>query len=636
MQSRDYIAKWCIIRGEYTLVMQYEELHNLTEDNVIFCYREGDTDSIEVAHYYKSARNLSDDHLIPLPCSSDNIITYEEYLTQIEDPLLDAIASLSSGSGSVGPSSSGGGNIWVIILGYNVPHVYQNDDPYELLAIASRLHRLGKSVSPKSPNFTYDRRGAWQYFDEEDAKELYITAIIDGPTVNAAKKLIDRSIDVDNQPFVTGKIYIDPYGKQTTESQLDYQSDILDWVQNSVNDLDLEREITVDIQDPYQDPLTSYFNNDSFYWGWYTPRYSRLLFLNQNERRVFLYNADDDGAADISQLFDPNGSDPWCNIAINIEPGYASCAGAVDAPDEDAYLRPRPFFEAMHRGASLGECFLFASPVVDWKIVLIGDPLMVVNFPSDPPSSLDLSVTSIPNNEVIRLVKEHLETSVAWLARQSNLTQNMVDKCYQSDNISEEIHLLSPLSDWNSAKSLESVQWLLNRSVSSWMSYILKTTGDTLSNWLETHDEKVSELLSDVIDSTEGDSVDESYVHDEGSWEYEFVYEHQRNTLENVHFRLQVSTDENFSSIVVGTGDESNSYEDITGWTYENELYGFIRLTSYGLSSNFSGRRVKFIAPEEFYLTRTNVYYVRWRALDESGNNLTDWNVDPSRMIIKR
>ena len=86
--------------------------------------------------------------------------------------------------------------------------------------------------------------------------------------------------------------------------------------------------------------------------------------MNQNQRRVFLYNADDDAAADITLSFDENGSDPWCNIAIGIDPGYAACAGAVDAPDEDAYLRPRPFFEAMHQGASLGECFLYASPSI--------------------------------------------------------------------------------------------------------------------------------------------------------------------------------------------------------------------------------------------------------------------------------
>jgi len=603
-------------------------LHGIFPEKVIFCYRSGDADSLEVAEYYKTKRELPDENIIAIPCSSSNIITESDFESTIETPILSALNGLGQNF-----SSGGERPIWAIILGHHVPHMYTRPSG-ETIAVASRLHRIGFSMEEKLPNFSYDRRGDWRYFDPDDANELMITAVIDGPTKELALELIDRAQDVDNQIFVTGKIYIDPYGNKTTTDQILYQNDILDWVNNSVNGLGLQIDVTVDIDDPYRDPLVQFFQSDSFYWGWYTPRYSRLLFLNQNQRRAFLYNADDDAAADITLAFDENGSDPWCNIAIGIDPGYASCAGAVDAPDEDAYLRPRPFFESMHRGASLGECFLYSSPYVNWKIILIGDPLLVVNFPSDLPPDQDLADESLTNIEVIRRAIDDLETAIAWSTRQYNLIDDMKDTVVASENFSEELNLLEPINTWHTAKSLESRNWLFNRPVIGLLNYVLKTTGTTLEDWLDLHDEKISELLSTVIDTSEGDAIDEDYVYPTGHWDYDFVYTHVRNTLENVHFRMQLATDKSFTAVVV----VANSYLEVDGWQYEAEAYGgFISILSDGFPSNFSGRRIRYESTEANYLTQTNVYYVRWRALDSNGNNLTsDWNTDSNRMIIKR
>lgn len=621
------------------------ELHNIFPENVVFCYRDEDAGSLEVANYYKSARNIPASHLIPLLCSSDNIISQSDYLSTIEQPLIDAlnILNISTTSGATVSSatsvesSSGIGEIWVIILGYNIPHAYLSSSG-ETIAIASRLHRIGHAIQEKYPNFTYDRRGNWRYFDPDDATELYITAVIDGPTVSIAKALIDRSLDIDNQTFVSGELYVDPYGQKTTEDQIEYQDDILNFIGQSANNLGLIVNTTVDVEDPYQEPQVPFFRRDSFYWGWFTPRYSRFLFLNQNQRRVFLYNADDDSAANIKEGFSEEGSDPWCNIAIGIDPGYAACAGSIESPGEDAYLRPRPFFEALQRGSTIGEAFLFSSPFVNWKIFLIGDPLLVVNFPNEVPPELDLADTSLPNDEVIRLVKEDLEESLAYALRQTRITQDMLSYNYQSNDILEETIMLDSITQWRDAKSTETRMEIFYLPVKSWLYYLTTTTGLSVENWLDNQGEKISMFLSEAIDRIASGSVSSTYVHPKGHWTYEFVYIHNRNTRESIHFRIQVATDAGFTNIVVGSAvGEANSYYDTEGWKYESEIYNFLTLLEFGLPSNFSGRKIRFDSPEDLYLTRTEIYYVRWRPLDSSGNDLTDaWETDTSRFIIKR
>ena len=613
------------------------ELHNILPENVIFCYRDGDADSLEIANYYQVARAIPNTHLVALPCSSDNVITEALYFSTIEQPILDALATLSISSETGATATSAGTNeIWVIILGYNVPHAYESSSG-DTIAVASRLHRVDHASQEKYSNFTYDRRGEWRFFGPLDASELYITAVIDAPTTDLAKALIDRSINVDNQTFVAGRIYLDPYGLKTTVDQLDFQADMLEFIGNSVNNLGLIVETTVDVDDPYDEPQVPFFREDSFYWGWYTPRYSRLLFLNQNQRRVFLYNADEDSAADIGAAFDVNGSDPWCNLAIGVDPGYACCAGAVSAPGEDAYLRPRPFFESLHRGSTIGEAFLYASPYVNWTIILIGDPLMVVNFPDELPAGLDPNDVSLPNNEVIRLVKEDIEEALAYAFRQSRLTQEIVDYNVQSNELIEQANLLYAVAQWRDLKSIDTRIDQFYRLVSSWLRYITTTTGLSLSQWLVDQNEMISAYLLETINKIASGTVSQNYVYPEGEWAYEFVYTHNRNTLENVHFRLQVATDVDFTNIEVGSiATEANSFEDTEGWQYENELYGFLQLIEFGLPSNFSGRTIRFTAPASVYLTRTEIYFVRWRALDSNGNNLTDWETDTSRFIIKR
>lgn len=601
-------------------------LHQITPERVAFIYNTNNSDSLEVAQYYRDKRLIPNDNLIGLaitaPVQGATGITCEtvildeaDYLYQIENPLISALEILGTDF-----STDGNSPIWVIILGFGIPLAY--DDGGETIAIASRLHRLGQTVSHKFSNHTYDRRGEFKFFSDTDASELFLTAVLDGPTKEAVKKLIDRSLDVSNQTFVTGDIFIDPYGRQDTSTDTDYENDILDFIDNEVPNLGLDGKLTVDIDDPYEEPTVASLSHDSFYWGWFNQTYSQQLFLNQNERRVFLYNADDRAACNIhyhanGSPFDLNGSDFWCNLAINVEPGYATCAGSVDDPGSDAFLRPIPFFQALHQGSTVGEAFLFASEFVSWKTVLIGDPLMTVNFPIDIPSDQDTTFQLLPNNEVILREKEFIEESLGWGARQTRVLNEVRDKVVESQDFVEELNLLIPANRWFNLKNTKSQTDLQNILVSRWLRYIQSTTNFSVNQWLDENSHKITRRLNEVIQETGVSIVPETDIYDAGFWEFTFEFVHQELTLENIFFELEVSRNQTFDSgsILV----DVSSLTDVTGWKYEGQPLLFVQMPNSGFPSNFSGRRVRFSSPEVNFLRSTEVYYVRWSAVDSQG-----------------
>jgi len=599
-------------------------LHQITPERVAFIYNTNDPDSLEVAQYYRDKRSIPNANLIGLaitvPTQGATGTTCETvslnettYLSQIETPLLSALETLGADF-----STDGSSPIWVIVLGFGIPLTY--NDGGELIAIASRLHRLGHSVSHKFSNHTYDRRGSFKFFDDTDATELFITAVLDGPTKEVVKKLIDRSLDVTNQTFITGDLFIDPYGRKTTSADTEYEQDILDFVNNEIPNLGIESQLTTDIDDPYQEPTVKSLSQDSFYWGWFNPTFSQQLFLNQNERRAFLYNADDRSACNIHFLnnnsaFDENGSDFWCNLAINVEPGYASCAGSIDEPGSDAFLRPTPFFQALHQGATLGEAYLFASKFVSWKTVLIGDPLMTVNFPVDIPSDQDVVFQLIPNNEAILLEKNVIEESLAWGSRQTRVLNEILDKVVVSEDFNEELSLLIPANRWFNLKNTKSQTDIHFILVSRWLRYIQATTNLSVNQWLEENLHKVTQRLKDVIQETGVATIPASSVYDSGFWEFTFNFVHQELTLEDIFFKLEISRDESFSPKLMDISSAGNT----TGWKYEGQPFLFIQMPDSGFPSNFSGRRVRFSSPEVNFLRSTEVYYVRWTATDSTG-----------------
>ena len=87
--------------------------------------------------------------------------------------------------------------------------------------------------------------------------------------------------------------------------------------------------------------------------------------------------------------------------------------------------------------------------------------------------------------------------------------------------------------------------------------------------------------------------------------------------MEDIHFELVVATDPAFDTAdILFT---LTTLSSTVGWSYEGQPFVFVQFPSSGFPSNFSGRRVKFVAQEAQHLRLTEIYYVRWTAVNSSG-----------------
>ena len=577
--------------------------HNVLPERTIFCYRADDAESLDVAEYYASQRLLDRRQLIPLHVTSDNEIDYDTYISDIETPLLAAIERLTS----INDTGVDSGHfsmpfIFCIILGYNLPHIVNYNG--EKLAIASRVHRLGHDINPKYPNHSYDRKSSyWRFFDDLDNTQLYITAVIDGRTKQDAINLIQRSIKVDNQGYVSGKIVLDPYGNKLTDAQLEYQDQILTFVERDIENLGSNYTTTIDIDDPYKDPIVQFLIEDSFYWGWYTDVASPQMFRDTRTARAFLYNADDAGAADIKADVSEGGS--WCNVAITANnPGYAATAGSVDAPGEDAYLNIRSFFESLQRGSCMGEAFLFSSQFTDWKLMLIGDPLMVVDFPLP----FDEARFYKSNKDILYLIIRATETYLRRMDRLSKLIEDAIQYILELKDFSV-MDIFFKTVEWrDNIAGIEVSKQYVGNLINSFSNYFASThPGSAISNYLSEENILVTSRFADVYSTFTSQAIDSDVLFDDGAWEIVFVYTHEGLSLENIHFAIQVATDSAFTNTVYIIESDVST----VGWEYEKEVSDFYPLPAAGLPSNYASRRVRFISPEDYYLTTGEKYFCR-------------------------
>jgi len=575
--------------------------HNLIPQRILFCYRQNDADSLEIAQYYAQVRQLDSYQLCPLPVVSSRIIDWDTYYNDIEIPILNWLSqtSVRDDTGHAGHFISP--YVFCIILGYNVPNIVEYNG--ERIAVASRVHRLGHPIQLKRPNHTYDRKSSyWKYFDDIDNTQLYVTAVIDGPSKQFCFDLIQRGMTVSNQGRISGKIVLDPYGNKITEEQLDYQQEILDFITYDVPYFGSEYSTTIDIDDPYKDPTILYLNDDSFYWGWYTDTCSPQTFQDSRTLRAFLYNADDYGAFDIRE--NPPEEGKWLNRSLLASnPGYASAAGAVDIPDENAYICPRPFFKSLHRETSVGEAFLEANQFVDWKMILVGDPLITVNFPL----IYTAEVNNLSNREIIYRTIRAIEDNLNRMNRLSRLLDDIIDIFLDSPTF-DKMDIFYKTVEWrDSIGSFEVNKKYIESLAVALVRYQLMTTRQTFSEWLNSQGILVSNLFAEVLAESTSQSVTSDLIYDDGRWEIFFIYNHTALTLENVHFVIEVARDTNFEDIVyVISSDESTD-----GWWYEKEECIFRSFPESGFPSNYSSRRTRFVSPERYYLRHTELYYYR-------------------------
>jgi len=636
------------------------------KDNFIVVYRMGDDESREFAEYYANKYNMDivnvyenpstgsytetifenvdsptwriDGQLVGISCSDLEILNYEYVFNEeVLFPLRGALDYIRTNNIRT---------VLGIVLGYNIPGGFYNasvnpsdttpdSTPWEspsaveplgadLISSTSRVAR-GCSIleaeyhafEVKLGNRFFDRK-VFKRFDEADAGFCLICSRIDGPDLSTAKQMVDNANKLNKQTYVNGTFYIDPYSDIIGSSAEEYKNLLLEFYSGTLQKLYLDTWSTV-FMDPYIDVAVPFVENDSFVWSWFTDRSHPDFFRGSNAARVFFYNADFDGAFTIRD----KQSKTWPYLAISND--YISTAGSMSRCEIEGFLNPISFFEALLRGATLGEAYLFSLPYLEWTVTMIGDPLVSVSFKlSETPDDVSLE----ENESWYRMSKELAKTA-SNLYKKEEETEDIRNIVVDQTELEIELAILYPSNSLYLKNDKESRKSQLNELVNSLYEYPLRRfeywgmnlQSPTINDYLTEKKYKISQLLTEISGS---DIISESNLLDEGWWELEHILQEYSLNFVRYHFVLEVHSSSNYTNLIY----KRDSGADGSSWTYEKNVNEFFNIPASGVPASYIGRRIKYTSREGEYLSRGTTYYFKIIQYDgDTGEIYGDWNL---------
>jgi len=127
----------------------------------------------------------------------------------------------------------------------------------------------------------------------------------------------------------------------------------------------------------------------------------------------------------------------------------------------------------------------------------------------------------------------------------------------------------------------------------------------TIDEYLTNQEYQISNLLV----SNTGQTVSNSNLFDNGEWMFDFELADDSGKFSFYHFQLQIATDAGFNNLVF----DIDSNESIANWSYEKNLNEFALIASEGVSTSFTGRRIRYTSLPSQFLGRTTTFYARVR-----------------------
>ena len=205
----------------------------------------------------------------------------------------------------------------------------------------------------------------WKWSSSEALKgrqfpPVLMTARIDGPSAEDARKIIDNSIRAEKSGL-RGVFYVDAGGPKRAAEY--------DQVLRKIYEFARDRSAMPAVID--ETPLVfaeGSCRDAALYVGWYSlQRYAPAFdwVTGAVGWHVSSFEA--------MNLRDPQTNE-WC--AKMIQHGVAATVGAVDEPFLPTFPDPMTFFPMLMTGRyTVAECYWRSMPAVSWRVTLIADPL---------------------------------------------------------------------------------------------------------------------------------------------------------------------------------------------------------------------------------------------------------------------
>lgn len=328
-------------------------------------YNTSDAESGRWAGTYRAHRGIPYANLLGLALSTNEVIGESAY-ADLAGAVNDYLTRHSLTSQILG-----------IVCGYRVPgYVDTQAVGTSLRPVASLLARPDTDVSlyekPQSVDVLPDRPDATALGDSR------LTARIDAPDRAAADAMLDRADALIANGLGDGDeatLWFDPVAGSGTDAITDRWRAWLNSVDRMRTRLPVTRS---DDGESYSDANFQSINNDGFLWAWplnepdadgffQSPAGSRVLSLQLHTETATATTARQANATNWIQTPHQNG--------------YAAAVAGADPFSTSLLPAPRPLFEALRLGWTLGEAWHLSQPWLRGALYLVGDPLMTVALP---------------------------------------------------------------------------------------------------------------------------------------------------------------------------------------------------------------------------------------------------------------
>lgn len=342
------------------------------------------SDSVALGEFYVEKRGIPRANLIALPMPVAETITWREFVDQIWQPLQDELhrrrwieGVLSDQLDLLGRRKSAltGHRIAFLVVCRGTPLRINNDPTLQIEpAVAARLpeqfrqdqaavdSELSLLAQSPQPTFGFLPNPLFRLRQVSDlSAELVVkVARLDGPNEADVRGLVTNALAAE-QNGLLGRYYVDfggphPTGDRWFEATRAKLSEL-----GFFGDAD-RKSTTFDVADRFDAPV--------LYFGWYAGNLNGP-FTREGFRfppgaialHIHSYSA--------HTVRDANSG--W--VGPLVARGVTATFGNVFEPYLEFTLRPDLLVERLADGATLGEAAYYATPVLSWQGVIVGDPL---------------------------------------------------------------------------------------------------------------------------------------------------------------------------------------------------------------------------------------------------------------------
>lgn len=314
----------------------------VSPNRVLVIFNARDPQSRSLANYYQDKRGIPYQNVIAIDCPETDEWKRSEYESILEaavkrriaaDPKIDYVVLVRGIPFRFSDYGSGGG--------YSIDSV---------LAAAPLPYR-------PTQRMTNPYRGENARFSRATYGILLVTRL-DGPTAADARALVDSSLKARplNGPFYMRDSFCLKMDKATRALQARGMD--VEWIEGANN-------IAYPRYEGNRGPYMAHWGAGPHDLQYHEDEYRQLRFLPGALVELTW-------SMSASYLRDPKGVG---NIALMTANGAAGGHGFVSEPYTDALSSPEVVLDRYTRGFNLAESFAMGSPYLNWKHVVLGDPL---------------------------------------------------------------------------------------------------------------------------------------------------------------------------------------------------------------------------------------------------------------------